>query len=172
MADPFIAEIRAFPFNYAPQGWASCDGQLLPISQNTSLFSLLGTTYGGDGNSTFALPNLQSRTPMHPDQSPGLSPRLLGEAGGTQEVTLLDAQMPSHSHACSASVRPSDSLNPGALAPGTGNNMYAPANGAAFTTASPQALASVGGSQPHNNLQPYLTFYFCIALQGVYPSRG
>jgi microcystin-dependent protein len=172
MADPFIGEIRVFPFNYSPHGWAICNGQVLPISSNTSLFSLLGTTYGGDGNSTFALPNLQLRAAMHPDQGPGLTPRVLGEAGGTQEVTLLEAEMPAHSHAYAASVRPSDSLNPGGLASGTGNNMYAPANGAPFTTASPQALASMGGSQPHNNLQPYLTLNFCIALQGVYPSRG
>jgi microcystin-dependent protein len=170
MADPFVAEIRIFPFNFAPQGWAWCDGQLMPISQNTALFSLLGTTYGGDGKSTFALPDLQGRAPMHPGQGPGLSLHDLGETGGAETVTLLESEMPAHSHAVSMSLRPSDNLNPGGLALGTGNNVYAaPAN---LVSMAPQTLAPAGGDAPHNNLQPYLTCYFCIALQGVFPPRG
>jgi len=167
--DPFVAEIRIFPFNFAPRGWAWCDGQLLPLSQNTALFSLLGTTYGGDGKSNFALPDLQGRSAMHPGQGPGLSLHDLGETGGSETVSLLESEIPSHSHSMSMSVRPSDDLNPALLALGTGNNIYAtPAN---FVTMAPEALAPAGGDQPHNNLQPYLTFYFCIALQGVYPPR-
>jgi microcystin-dependent protein len=171
VADPFVAEIRIFPFNFAPKGWAWCDGQLLPLSQNTALFSLLGTTYGGDGKSTFALPDLQGRAAMHPGQGPGLSLHDLGETGGSETVTLLESEIPAHSHTYSPSVRPADSLNPGGLASGTGNNMYAAAAGASFTNASPQALATAGGSLPHNNMQPFLTLFFCIALQGVFPPR-
>jgi microcystin-dependent protein len=169
MADPFVAEIRIFPFNFAPKGWAWCDGQLLPLSQNTALFSLLGTTYGGNGKSNFALPDLQGRAPMHPGQGPGLSLHDLGETGGSETVTLLESEIPAHSHGASMSVRPADSLNPGGLALGTGNAIYAsPAN---FVAMAPEALPPAGGDQPHNNLQPYLTFYFCIALQGVFPPR-
>lgn len=169
MADPFVAEIRIFPFNFAPRGWAWCDGQLLPLSQNTALFSLLGTTYGGNGQSNFALPDLQGRAPMHPGQGPGLSLHQLGEMGGSETVTLLESEIPAHSHALSTSIRPSDGLNPAARAVGTGNNVYAPP--ANLTLAAPEALAASGGNQPHNNMQPYLTFYFCIALQGIYPPR-
>ena len=169
MADPFVAEIRIFPFNFAPKGWAWCDGQLLPLSQNTALFSLLGTTYGGNGNSNFALPDLQGRAPMHPGQGPGLSLHDLGETGGSDTVTLFESEIPAHSHALSTSIRPSDGLNPAARAVGTGNNVYAPP--ANLTLTAPEALAPSGGNQPHNNMQPYLTFYFCIALQGIYPPR-
>ncbi|HXG95064.1 MAG TPA: tail fiber protein [Blastocatellia bacterium] len=170
MADPFVAEIRIFPFNFAPQGWAFCDGQILPISQNTALFSLLGTTYGGDGKSNFALPDLQGRAPMHPGQGPGLSLHDLGETGGSETVTLLESEIPSHSHGVSMSVRPADNLDPGGLALGTGNNVYvAPGNQVSF---SGNALAPAGGDQPHNNMQPYLTLNFCIALQGVFPPRS
>lgn len=169
MADPFVAEIRIFPFNFAPKGWAWCDGQLLPLSQNTALFSLLGTTYGGDGKSNFALPDLQGRAPMHPGQGPGLSLHDLGETGGSDTVTLLETEIPAHSHTLNTSIRPADSLSPAALAVGTGNNAYAPPGNS--TVAAPQALAPAGGGQPHNNMQPYLTFYFCIALQGVFPPR-
>lgn len=171
MADPFVAEIRIFPFNFAPKGWAWCDGQILPLSQNTALFSLLGTTYGGDGKSNFALPDLQGRAAMHPGQGPGLSLHDLGETGGSETVSLLESEIPAHSHALSTSLRPADSLNPGALSPGTGNNMYVPAAGASLINAAPQAIAPAGGDQPHNNMQPYLTFYFCIALQGIFPPR-
>lgn len=169
MADPFVAEIRIFPFNFAPKGWAWCDGQLLPLSQNTALFSLLGTTYGGNGKSNFALPDLQGRAPMHPGQGPGLSLHDLGETGGSETVSLLESEIPAHSHPMSMSLRPGDNLNPQGLALGTGNAAYvAPAN---LQFMAPEALAPAGGDQPHNNLQPYLTFYFCIALQGVFPPR-
>jgi microcystin-dependent protein len=174
MADPFVAEIRIFPFNFAPKGWAWCDGQLLPISQNTALFSLLGTTYGGDGKSTFALPDLEGRVPMHPGQGPGLSLHDLGETGGSETVTLLESEIPSHSHALSAAAVPADGPNPaGALtAAPASDNIYTPPAGAPLVSMAPEALPPAGGDQPHNNLQPYLTFYFCIALQGVFPPRG
>ena len=172
MADPFVAEIRIFPFNFAPKGWAWCDGQLLPLSQNTALFSLLGTTYGGNGKSNFALPDLQGRAPMHPGQGPGLSLHDLGETGGSETVTLLESEIPSHSHAMRASAVPADSPTPlGTLtATPNGDNIYAPA--ADLVAMSPQCLVPAGGDMPHNNLMPYLTFYFCIALQGVFPPRS
>jgi microcystin-dependent protein len=174
MADPFVAEIRIFPFNFAPRGWAWCNGQLLPISQNTALFSLLGTTYGGDGKSNFALPDLQGRAPMHPGQGPGLSLHNLGETGGSETVTLLESEIPSHSHAWQASNSQGIAQSPVAnlLAGGVGGiAMYAPFS-ANLTPLSDNALAPAGGNQPHNNLMPYLTFYFNIALQGVYPPRA
>src|SRR5215211_2953634 len=171
MADPFVAEIRIFPFNFAPKGWAWCDGQLLPLSQNTALFSLLGTTYGGNGKSNFALPDLQGRAPMHPGQGPGLSLHDLGETGGSETVTLLESEIPSHSHAWSVSQ--ADALDPSPigqqLATGIGVSMYAAPG--QIVQMSPNALTPAGGDQPHNNIQPYLTFYFCIALQGVFPPR-
>ena len=180
MADPFVAEIRIFPFNFAPKGWAWCDGQLLPLSQNTALFSLLGTTYGGNGKSNFALPDLQGRVPMHPGQGPGLSLHDLGETGGSETVTLLESEIPSHAHSVQAVNSNATTDQPGgnALARGQftfqGNSGDVPTyfNGAPDTLMSPQAIAPAGGDQPHNNLQPYLTFYFCIALQGVFPPRG
>jgi microcystin-dependent protein len=173
MADPFVAEIRIFPFNFAPKGWAFCNGQLLPISQNTALFSLLGTTYGGDGKSTFALPNMQGNAPMHPGQGPGLSLHDLGEMGGTEFVTLLESEMPSHSHSIGAvggfngtNNDPTD----GVPAKGDAGLLpYTPA-GPSLTLAF-QAIAPSGGSLPHNNMQPYLTLNFNIALQGVFPPR-
>lgn len=172
MADPFVAEIRIFPFNFAPKGWAWCDGQLLPLSQNTALFSLLGTTYGGNGKSNFALPDLQGRAPMHPGQGPGLSLHDLGETGGSETVTLLESEIPSHSHSMSVSqADATEGTAPGQrFATGIGIGMYAAPG--AFAQLSPNALTPAGGDQPHNNLQPYLTFYFCIALQGVFPPRG
>ena len=176
MADPFVAEIRIFPFNFAPKGWAWCDGQLMPLSQNTALFSLLGTTYGGDGKSNFALPDLQGRAPMHPGQGPGLSLHDLGETGGSETVTLLESEIPAHTHQVMALNFPGDNLAPGptiSLAASTGGNAYtAAASNPPLTNAAFQALAPAGGSQPHNNLMPYLTFYFCIALQGVFPPRS
>jgi microcystin-dependent protein len=171
MADPFVAEIRIFPFNFAPKGWAWCDGQLLPLSQNTALFSLLGTTYGGNGKSNFALPDLQGRAPMHPGQGPGLSLHDLGETGGSETVTLLESEIPSHSHALTASQGDAIERVPAGqlLATGIAIGQYgAPA---AMTAMSPNTVTPAGGDQPHNNLQPYLTFYFCIALQGVFPPR-
>jgi microcystin-dependent protein len=175
MADPFVAEIRIFPFNFAPRGWAWCDGQLLPLSQNTALFSLLGTTYGGNGKSNFALPDLQGRAPMHPGQGPGLSLRDLGETGGSETVSLLESEIPSHAHTISASAAAADEegqKNPTGAVPGVqqGSNVLYGALASTVAMA-PEALATAGGDQPHNNLQPYLTFYFCIALQGVFPPR-
>lgn len=174
MADPFVAEIRIFPFNFAPKGWAWCDGQLMPLSQNTALFSLLGTTYGGNGKSNFALPDLQGRAPMHPGQGPGLSLHDLGETGGSETVTLLESEIPAHSHSIIAQVPPGDTnLAAGnVMARVTGATPYKAPAGSPLVMMSPNSLAPAGGDQPHNNLQPYLTFYFCIALQGVFPPRG
>jgi microcystin-dependent protein len=171
MADPFVAEIRIFPFNFAPKGWAWCDGQLLPLSQNTALFSLLGTTYGGDGKSNFALPDLQGRAPMHPGQGPGLSLHDLGETGGSETVSLLESEIPAHSHALTCSQADGISQTPAGELLATGINISQYHTPGALTMLSPSALAPAGGDQPHNNLQPYLTFYFCIALQGVFPPR-
>jgi microcystin-dependent protein len=174
MADPFVAEIRIFPFNFAPKGWAFCDGQLLPLSQNTALFSLLGTTYGGDGKSNFALPDLQGSAPMHPGQGPGLSLHDLGEISGSETVTLLESEIPSHNHFLRAwSTDPADVQAPSsfvALARSSGGNAYT-TNTAGLVSLASEALAPAGGDQPHNNMMPYLTFNFCIALQGVFPPR-
>ncbi len=173
MADPFIAEIRMFPFNFAPRGWAWCNGQLLPISQNTALFSLLGTTYGGDGRSTFGLPDLQGRAPMQQGQGSGLSLHDLGEVGGTETVTLLISEMPVRTHQLQASPDPGDNSVPGpnvSLAGSIGGNLYVGGN-PPLAPAALTALALTGGDQPHNNMQPYLTLYFCIALQGIFPQR-
>jgi microcystin-dependent protein len=172
VADPFVAEIRVFPFNFAPRGWAWCDGQLLPLSQNTALFSLLGTTYGGDGKSNFALPDLQGSVPFHPGQGPGLGLYDLGEIGGTETVTLLESEIPVHTHVVQASASDEAESN----VP-TGNsltraklNIYS--TNTTLKAMSFNALAPTGGSIPHNNMMPYLTFYFCIALQGVFPPRS
>jgi microcystin-dependent protein len=173
MADPFVAEIRIFPFNFAPRGWAFCNGQLMPISQNTALFALLGTTYGGDGKSNFALPNLQGATPLHPGQGAGLSLRDLGQQGGSEYVTLLQSEIPMHSHILRSSADDGDLNTPGGqrvLAASLNGQAYGPA--ANQTSMSMNTLALAGGSAPHNNMQPYLTVNFCIALQGIFPSRG
>ncbi|MCA1817018.1 MAG: tail fiber protein [Acidobacteria bacterium] len=173
MSDPFVAEIRIFGFNFAPTGWAFCDGQLLPISQNTALFSLLGTFYGGDGKSTFALPNLQGDAPMHPGQGQGLSLRDLGEQSGSQTVTLLQTEMPVHAHNLLANAAPATFNAPDptrALSRSSGGNAYKTSNPdvqMAF-----QMITPAGSSFPHNNMQPYLTLNFCIALQGVFPARN
>jgi microcystin-dependent protein len=174
MADPFVAEIRIFPFNFAPLGWAFCNGQLLPISQNTALFSLLGTTYGGNGKSTFGLPNLQGSAPMFWGQGPGLTNRQIGEIGGSETVTLLASEIPSHNHSVGAQNVPL-----GGVASPAGNVLNRPASGNLFGTVAPvpvpmsaQAISPTGTGLPHNNMMPYLTFNFCIALQGVFPPRS
>jgi microcystin-dependent protein len=172
MADPFVAEIRIFPFSFAPKGWAFCNGQLMPLSQNTALFSLLGTTYGGDGKSTFALPDLQGRAPMHPGQGPGLSLHDLGETGGSETVALLQSEMPVHNHQLRASSDPGDNVIPSpatSLAGSVGGAIYNDGPQGAMAN---NALAPQGGDQPHNNMMPYLTYNFNIALQGVFPPRG
>jgi microcystin-dependent protein len=189
MADPFVAEIRIFPFFFAPKGWAFCDGQLLPISQNTALFSLLGTTYGGDGKSNFSLPDLQGRAGKHPGQGPGLSLFDLGQTGGTQFVTLLQSEMPLHQHrfggttGAATSQGPPDGPAPQTAftspegniwckVPGGRNGslqLYHPTPNVAVN---PNCMSLAGGSLPHNNLQPYLILNFCIALQGVFPPRS
>lgn len=176
MADPFVAEIRIFPFNFAPKGWAFCDGQLLPLSQNTALFSLLGTTYGGDGKSNFALPNMQGNAPMHPGQGPGLSLHDLGETGGSETVSLLESEIPSHAHFMRAhNGDAADAQNPApttSIAQSAQGFAYQTNTSANLVTMNPSILAPAGGDQPHNNMQPYLTLNFCIALQGVFPPRG
>ncbi len=174
MADPFVAEIRIFPFNFAPRGWAFCDGQLLPISQNTALFSLLGTTYGGDGKSTFALPNMQNNSPMHWGQGPGLSVRFLGESSGSSTVTLLESEIPAHTHLFEvAGASPGEKNTPIPNLPAATNRaIYSSPTGPANVNMNVQMITPSGGSVPHNNMQPYLTLNFCIALQGVFPPRG
>lgn len=169
--DPFIAEIRLLPYSFAPRDWALCNGQILSISQNPALFSLLGTTYGGDGKSTFALPNLQGSVVMHPGQGPGLSPHDLGESGGSDKITLVESEMPAHPHPLSASTGDGNATSPVGqrLANGIGLAMYAAPSSPVALDAN--VVAPVGGGAPHNNLQPYLTMNYCIALQGIYPAR-
>jgi len=165
MAEPFLAEIRVFSFNFPPKGWAQCNGQFLPINQNQALFSLLGTTYGGNGQTTFALPNLQTKIPVHTG-----SGFTLGQAGGETAHTITLAEMPAHTHAATVGASPSNLATPiGNFFSGGGQSVYGPTpdtlmNGACVTSA--------GGSQPHNNLPPSLTLNFCIALQGIFPSRN
>jgi len=171
MSDPFVAEIRIFPFNFAPTGWAFCNGQLLPISQNTALFSLLGTTYGGDGKSNFALPNLQGNAPMQPGQGPGLSSRDLGEVSGAETVTLQSSEMPVHTHTMNTTNNDANNSQPANRYIGRGQPLYAAPPPANLQQMAPQILSLAGGGLSHNNLQPYLTVNFCIALQGIYPQR-
>jgi microcystin-dependent protein len=171
MADPFVAEIRIVPFNFPPRGWAWCDGQLLPLSQNTALFSLLGTTYGGNGSSNFALPDLQGRAPMMPGQGPGLSLYDLGQFGGAETVSLQASEIPSHTHM----LRGGDVAGPAVADPSGASLGPSPAR--AYANAVPSesmgvdAVSVAGNGQPHNNMPPYLTAYFIIALQGVFPPR-
>jgi microcystin-dependent protein len=175
MADPFVAEIRMFAGSFAPTGWALCNGQLLPISQNTALFSLLGTFYGGDGKSTFALPNLEGSAPVHQGQGPGLSEYFLGQQGGTEFVTLLTTEMPIHNHALQADAFDTgDGRTPGptfSLAKTSPGNAYQSAT-TPLVQMNFQALAIAGSSLPHNNMMPYLVVTFIIAMQGVFPPRG
>ena len=163
-ASPFIAEIILFAGNFAPRGWAFCNGQLLSISQNTALFSLLGTTYGGNGQTTFALPDLRSRVPVHPGQGPGLSSYQLGQSGGAETVTLGVNQLPAHTHA--ATSPPVDT----AATSNRPTSGMAPARGGAYAPG--PSVGSTGGSQPHTNLQPHLALNYIIATQGIFPSRN
>jgi len=169
--DPFVAEIRIFAFTYPPKGWAFCEGQLMPISQNTALFSLLGTTYGGDGKSTFALPNFLGSAPMHPGSNGGPE-HFLGEQGGTPSVTLQTDELPFHTHVINGSNGPANLQAPGPdrVLGRANNNVYLDAP-ASLVAMAPEALSPAGGNLPHNNMQPYLTLNFCIALQGVFPQR-
>jgi microcystin-dependent protein len=175
--DPFVAEIRIFPFNFPPKGWAFCDGQLMPISQNTALFSLVGTYYGGDGKSNFALPDMQGRAPMHTGQGPGLSLYSLGESGGSETVTLLQTEMPIHSHSLLTNTVAGDTNGPSpnvSLARSHNANAYQTATSQVPSdnvSLAPGAIGPTGGNLPHNNMMPYLTLNFCIALQGIYPPR-
>jgi microcystin-dependent protein len=169
MSDQFVAEIRVVPFNFQPKGWAFCNGQLLPISQNTALFSLLGTNFGGDGKSNFGLPNLQGNVAMNFGQGPGLSLYDLGEEGGSETVSLLQSEMPSHRHGFQAGSSLAQST-PSGFALGQGTPIYKTGN--VTTTPMNQNMPGVaGGSQPHNNMMPYLTLNFIIALQGIFPPR-
>ncbi|HWY25429.1 MAG TPA: tail fiber protein [Nevskia sp.] len=177
MSDQFVAEIRIFPFNFAPKGWAFCDGQLMAISQNTALFSLLGTTYGGDGKSNFALPNLQGCAPVNAGQGPGLSLYSLGQTGGNAGVTLLGTEMPSHAHSMSvsSSLARFSAPGPNAALGRSADGLVAYTSqydASALGYASSGELGGAGGSQPHNNMMPYLGLNFCIALQGIFPSRS
>jgi microcystin-dependent protein len=176
VTDPFLAEIRIFGGNFAPTGWALCNGQLMSISQNTALFALLGTTYGGDGRVTFGLPNLQGATPMQQGQGSGLSPRYLGETGGTAAVTLINSEMTMHTHTAMAVDAAGDSFSPAgttwaqARTSRVTDALYSVGQ-APNTLMNPQAVLPTGGSQPHNNMPPYLTVTFIIALQGIFPQR-
>lgn len=166
MADPYLAEIRLMSFVFPPKGWALCNGQLLPINQNQALFSLLGTTYGGNGQTNFALPNLRGRVPIH--EGAGYS---LGQAAGQEFHTITQAEMPMHTHPVAVSSTATGGVaSPNGAFLGGGNNAYRPGPGS--TTLNPATVTSVGGSQPHENRQPYLTLSFCIALQGIFPSQN
>jgi len=173
MSDQYLGEIRLVGFNFAPTGWAICAGQLLPISQNTALFALLGTFYGGDGKTTFALPDLRGIAPMNQGSGPGLSPRVVGEQGGSETVTLLTSEIPAHSHSVIGSAAEGGDRSPAneqfAVGVGGINTYAAPGSPTAM---SPQAIGVAGGSLPHNNLQPFLALTPIIALQGIFPPRS
>jgi len=179
MATPYLSQIQLFAFTFAPRGWAFCSGSLLAIQQNTALFSLLGTQYGGNGSTTFGLPNLASRAAAGQGQGPGLSPRDIGEIFGSQNVTLIGAEMPAHGHGLVLYAQNNPASRSGS--PATGNALSAPSNaaataflpgGTAGTTFAPNMVQATGGGQPHNNQQPYLGLGFCIALQGIFPARN
>ena len=176
MSEPFLAEVRIVGFNFAPRGWAFCDGQILPINQNQSLFSLLGTTYGGDGRTSFALPDLRGRTPIHVGASNGTA-HLLGQKGGEETHTLGVSEMPSHEHQAKAKNAPADNPNPGArlLAQSAPNEVYhftSAGDPAALVDVNAATVANVGGDQGHEDMQPYLALNYVIALQGLFPSRN
>jgi microcystin-dependent protein len=168
--EPFLGQLMLVPYNFAPQGWAFCNGQILPISQNSALFSLLGTTYGGNGQTTFALPDLRGRVAISAGQGPGLQNYSLGEAAGSEAVTLLSTQMPAHTHLVGASTGSAQATPDNAFPGSDGSTQIY--DMAASTTMSPQMIQPAGGSQPHENRQPYLAFKYIIALVGFYPSRG
>jgi microcystin-dependent protein len=168
VSEPFLGEIKLLPFNFAPRGYAFCAGQILPIAQNTALFSLLGTTFGGNGQTTFALPDLRGRVPVSSGQGPGLSNYDLGEVTGTETVTLTSNQMPAHNHLVNANNAAADATRPGNNYPGT--SAYSTTNGG--NTMNPAVIAQAGGSQPFSNVQPLLVLNFCIALEGIFPSRN
>jgi microcystin-dependent protein len=171
MTEPFLGMIMLVPYNFAPRGWAFCQGQLMSISQNTALFSLLGTTYGGNGQTTFGLPDLRGRVPLSQGQGPGLSNYSLGELAGVENVTLIVTQMPQHNHLMSVNNQGAATGRPSTQFPGVAAaNAYAPATDG--TTFAPQAISLTGNSQPHENRQPYLALNYCIALQGIFPSRN
>ncbi|HEX9994322.1 MAG TPA: tail fiber protein [Acidimicrobiales bacterium] len=169
MSEPFLGEIRLFPYTFAPRGWAFCQGQLLSIAQNTALFSLLGVTYGGNGQTTFGLPDLRGRVAMSSGQGPGLSNYVLGETGGEETVTLLQNQMPMHNHMVNASSQASSASRPSGQFPSAGGAYTGATDGSLMN---PSMIGAAGGSQPHDNMQPYLTLNYCIALEGIYPSRN
>ena len=176
MADQFLGEIRPVGFNFAPYGWALCNGQILSISQNAALFSLLGTQFGGNGTSTFGLPNLQGSSPMDQGNGARLTPRVMGEVGGEPTVTVLQSQLPNHTHTAQAGTEPGG-VTPGPTMTFSGGgrgkpDVYAPFSGPAAVQMSTAAVAPAGGSLPHNNWPPYVTINFVIALQGQFPSRG
>jgi microcystin-dependent protein len=175
MSDPFVAEIRIFPFNFPPKGWAFCNGQLLPLSQNTALFSLLGTTYGGDGKSTFALPNMQGNAPMQQGQGSTGTQFFLGQTDGSDTVNVLQSEMPNHNHPIQGNIGTSDLATPSparALARANPGQAYSTTLTPISQFSQTASILPVGGSQPHNNLMPYLTLNFCIALQGIFPPRS
>ena len=169
MSEPFLAQIMIFAGNFAPRGWAFCSGQILPIAQNTALFSLLGTTYGGNGQTTFALPDLRGRVPMHPGQGPGLANRNLGEVGGSESTTLTVNNMPSHNHLASASQAGATATRPSGNVPSAGGAYTAASDG---TTMNPAFIQNAGGSQPFDTHQPFLCLNYVIALEGIFPSRN
>lgn len=172
MADPFVGEVRLFAGNYAPNGWALCQGQLMPIAENVVLFQLIGTTYGGDGQNTFALPDLRGRVPLHQGNGPGLSNRVIGQAGGSEQVALTAPQMPAHTHAQMASKAPAQAAAgpSGSVLAAATVNLYG--NGPPTTPMAGNAIALDGGGQPHSNMAPYLAMNYIIALFGVFPSQN
>jgi len=169
MSEPFLAQIMMFGGNFAPRGWAFCSGQILPIAQNTALFSLLGTTYGGNGQTTFALPDLRGRVPMHPGQGPGLASYDLGQVGGAESATLTVNNLPTHNHLAASSQAAATGSRPSGAVPSAGGSYAASGDGC---TLNPAFIQNTGGNQPFDQHQPYLCVNFIIALEGIFPSRN
>lgn len=174
MSDPYIGEIRLFGFSRVPTGWLACDGSLQPISEYNALFSLIGTTYGGDGQSTFAMPDLRGQIPLDNGTGPGLTPRVIGESGGSESVTLLSTQLPGHSHSMTATTVTANATTPGSeLGALTGDTMYVTdLTGANAVVMSPSSTSAAGSTQPHDNLMPTLTVQYCVASDGIYPQQS